>query len=239
MGSSTALTAGTIYDIDVSSIAHTGFMYVTIKYDPNLLPVGMSENDVKFFHWTGSAWEDVTFSVDTTANTVTGKLTTLSPVVAGYLSSSSSSSTTTTTSVGGGGGGGSVILNPSFPADYFNTNPLAKLQIQDSSFKNLDGSTAFGAHVGQQVSINASFKNYQQTPQDYAMIIQVVDQNGFTTDIGWVTGTVDAGKTADSARSWTPETAGNYTIKIFVWDNVSTSPVPLSEITTKYFSASE
>jgi hypothetical protein len=238
VGSSTALTAGTIYDIDISSITHTGFIYVTIHYDPNLLPAGMSENDVKFFHWTGTAWEDATVSVDTAANTVTGKLTTLSPVVAGYYSSSSSS-TTTTTSVGSGGGGGSVILNGSFPPDYFNANPLAKLQIQNSSFKNLAGTTLFGAKVGQQVSISATFKNYQQVAQNYAIIIQVVDQNGFTTDTGWVTGTVDAGQTVDNARSWTPDAAGNYTIKIFVWDNVSSSPVPLSETTTKYFSASE
>lgn len=239
VGGSTALTAGTVYEIDVSAITHTGFILVTIPYDPNLLPAGMSESNVKFYHWTGTAWEDVTVSVNTTAKTVTGKLTTLSPVVAGY-SSSTSTSTTTTTSVGGGGsGGGSVILNPSFPTNYFETNPLAKIQIQDSSFKSLDGSTVIGSKAGQQVSISASFKNYQQTPQNYAIIIQVVDQNGFTTDIGWVTGTVDAGKTADSARSWTPETAGNYAIKIFVWDNVSSSPVPLSETTTKYFSASQ
>lgn len=240
VGGSTALTAGTIYEIDTSAITHTGFILVTIPYDPNTLPAGMTESNVKFYHWTGSAWEDVTVSVDTSAKTVTGKLTTLSPVVAGYTQSSSTSTSTTTTSVGGGGGGGgSVILNPSLPSDYFSTNPLAKLQIQNSSFKDLTGSTVLSAKPGQQVSINASFKNYQQTPQDYAMIIQVVDQNGFTTDIGWVTGTVNAGEIADSARSWTPETAGNYTIKIFVWDNVSTNPVPLSEITTKYFSASE
>jgi hypothetical protein len=239
VGTGTALTAGTIYEIDLSAIAHSGFIDVTIPYDPSLLPVGMSESNVKFYHYTGTAWEDVTVSVDTTAKTVTGRLTSLSPVVAGYSLSTSTSTSTTTTSIGGGGGGPSVILNPSLPSDYFNTNPLAKLQIQNSAFKDLTGSTVLSAKPGQQVSINASFKNYQQTPQDYAMIIQVVDQNGFTTDIGWVTGTVNAGEIADSARSWTPETAGNYTIKIFVWDNVSTNPVPLSEITTKYFSASE
>ena len=237
-----AFTSGTIYEIDISSLTlgTNSTIDVTIPYDPDLLPKGFKESNLKVFHWTGTGWEDVTVSVDTAHNTVTARLSSLSPVVTGYYESAATTTTTTTTSIGGGGGGGgSVILNPSFPADYFNTNPLAKLQIQDSSFKNLDGSTAFGAHVGQQVSINASFKNYQQTPQDYAMIIQVVDQNGFTTDIGWVTGTVDAGKTADNARSWTADATGNYTIKIFVWDNVSTNPVPLSEITTKDFTVSE
>lgn len=238
--SSSVTTSGTVFEIDISALTlgSGATVEVTIPYDPSLVPKKLNESNIKVFHWTGTEWEDVTVSVDTVNKTVTARLSSLSPVVTGYLDSSVPTTSTTLT-FGGGGGGGSVILNPSFPADYFNTNPLAKLQIQDSSFKNLAGNAVFGAKVGQQVSINASFKNYQQTPQDYAMIIQVVDQNGFTTDIGWVTGTVDAGKTADSARSWTPETTGNYTIKIFVWDNVSTNPVPLSETTTKYFSASE
>ncbi|WP_144239659.1 hypothetical protein [Nitrososphaera viennensis] len=234
----TANTAGTIYEIDISAIGHTGFIDVTIPYDPNLLPLGTSENNVKFYHWTGTAWEDVTISVDTTANTVTGRLTSLSPVVAGYPSSASTNTSTTTT-FGGGGGGGSatnVIINQSFPADYFNTHPLQKLQMQDSSFKTLAGNTIFGAKPGQQVNVSATFHNYQQVSQDYAIIVQILDQNGFTTDLGWVTGTADAGANIDGSRSWTVGAAGEYTVKIYVWNGVSNSPTPLSEITTKSFS---
>jgi hypothetical protein len=239
VGSSTANTAGTIYEIDVSAIAHTGFIYVTIPYDPNVLPSGVSESDVKFYHWTGTAWEDVTISVDTSANTVTGRLITLSPVVAGYTTSATPSTSTTTTTSGGGGSGGpgSVIINQVLPSSYFDSNPLAKLQIKDSTFKTLGGALVFGGKVGQQVNIAATFHNYQDVAQNYAMIVQVIDKDGFTTDLGWVTGTVDAGKDVDGSRSWTIGAAGDYTVKIYVWNGVSGAPIPLSEVTAKSFSA--
>lgn len=243
VGSSTANTVGTVFEVDASSIVlgSGGFIDVTIPYNEALLPTGFNEANVKFFHWTGSAWQDKTHSVNTSANTVTGRLTSLSPVVAGFLpsSSSSSSSTTTTTSGGSGGGGGGggggapVDLTPTYADPYFLTNPLAKVQLQNSALVNAKGLNIFQAKQGEQISIDTTFKNYQQKEQKYAIIVQVIDSRGFTADIGWVAGTLAAGETTQAARSWVALEPGTYTIKMFVWDGISKAPTPLSEVTVR------
>jgi len=44
------------------------------------------------FHWENGAWHDVTVSVDTGNNTITGRVTSLSPFGMGYSTSSGSGS---------------------------------------------------------------------------------------------------------------------------------------------------
>ena len=213
----------------------SGTFDVTIGYDPDLLPDGISEDDVKFFHWTGTTWEDKTLSVNTVANTVTGRLTSLSPIVAGFTPSSSTSSSSSSSGGRGGGSGGAIDLTPTYPDAYFAANPLAKVQLQSSSFVNANGLNVFGASSGQQVTISTSFKNYQQGVQDYAIIVQVIDSDGFTTDIGWSAGKLEGGASTQASRSWTTDEPGSYTVKLFVWNGVSQAPTPLSEVTTKNF----
>lgn len=232
---------GTIFDIDTSALTlgNGATIDVTIPYDPSLLPSGVSESSVKFYHWNGSTWEDKTLSVDTSANTVTGRLTSLSPVVAGFAVPAASVST----SGGGGGGGGSssggggsfVDLTNVYSDDYLKTHPLSKVQLQNSGFVNAQGLTIFQAYSGQQVTITSAFKNYQSSSQNYAMIVQVLDKDGITTDIGWVTGTLASGETAQTSKLWTTGEPGSYTVKMFVWDGINGAPLPLFDTTTKYF----
>ncbi len=54
---------------------------VTLPYDENEVPG--DESDLKMYHWDGSIWEDVTVSVDTTNNTITGESSSMSPFVFG------------------------------------------------------------------------------------------------------------------------------------------------------------
>ncbi|HKY52927.1 MAG TPA: hypothetical protein VJM08_01425, partial [Anaerolineales bacterium] len=65
------------------SISFSGKVRVTIPYDPDMLPEGASESDIKLLHLDGSKWEDETLNVDSGSNTVTGEVSTFSPVVAG------------------------------------------------------------------------------------------------------------------------------------------------------------
>lgn len=242
VGTSTANTVGIIFDIDISAITlgSGATIDVTIPYDPSLLPSTISESNVKFYHWTGTAWEDKTLSVDTAANTVTGRLTSLSPVVAGFVPTTPSVSTGTGGGGGGGGGGGSlpIDLTTTYPDEYFKTNPLAKVQLQSVSFANGKGTTVFGAKPGEQITIGTTFKNYQKGEQSYAIIIQVINSDGYTTDIGWVQGKLAAGETTSASRSWTAGESGSYTVKMFVWNGVSGAPTPLSVVTDRVFAVS-
>ncbi|MEM2139815.1 hypothetical protein [Nitrososphaera sp.] len=236
VGTSTANVLGTVFEIDTSAITlgAGATIDVTIPYDPTLLPPNFNEANVKFFHWTGTAWQDVTLTVDTANNTITGRLTSLSPVVAGYTSVAPAGGG----AVGGGGGGTTgggtgVDLTPTYPDSYFVSNPLAKIQVQGTAFIGSSGQAVAAARTGGQIDIQATFKNYQQSSQNYAIIIQVIDKDGFTADVGWVTGTLASGETTNAARSWVAGDEGNYTVRIFVWDGISQTPTALSIVNDK------
>lgn len=142
--------------------------------------------------------------------------------------------TPATTSRGGGGGGAPVDVT-TYPEPYFSANPLARVQMRSTAFTNAQGLDISDAKSGQQVKIAIAFKNYQRTAQDYAVIIQITDSNGFTTDIGWAEGKLLSGQTTEVARSWTPTEPSVYRVQMFVWDGISRAPTPLSEVTESSF----
>ena len=71
-----------VYDI-TSCAGYTGPVTVTIPYSQSSLPSG-KEGTLRIFHWESGAWHDVTVSVDTANNTITGRVTSLSPFGMGY-----------------------------------------------------------------------------------------------------------------------------------------------------------
>jgi len=229
---SAATTVGDVFEFDLSAASVSGSVTVTLPYNPSLVPSGQSPT---LFRWTGTAWEQAT-NVSVTSNTITGTFSGLSPVVAGAFTPAPAPSG----GGGGGGGRGPVILLPPvteptvtiYPPSYFETNPLAKFQVSSSALLNMGGVSINQTSVGQQLSIAGTFSNHQQVSQEYAFIVQVIDENNVVTAISWQTGTLASGGTTDVSTSWTPEAGGNYTVKIFVWDGIST-PMPLSQVTEK------
>jgi LPXTG-motif cell wall-anchored protein len=76
---------GPVYDIYTSNCPnYTGPVTVTIPYDESLVPQGIMEGNLKMFHWNGATWVNVTTSMSTTLNSVTGQVSSLSPFVIGY-----------------------------------------------------------------------------------------------------------------------------------------------------------
>jgi len=82
---------GNFYDITTCA-DYTGTIYVTIPYEQSSVPSG-KEGTLRMFHWENGAWHDVTLSVDAGNNTITGRVTSLSPFGMGYSTASSSSVT--------------------------------------------------------------------------------------------------------------------------------------------------
>ena len=80
--------SGHCYDIRTTA-TYSGEVTVTIAYDPGSLPSGTDGNSLKMFHYENGAWNNVTFSVDIGNNTVTAKVSHLSPFGNGYPSSPS------------------------------------------------------------------------------------------------------------------------------------------------------
>lgn len=133
---------------------------------------------------------------------------------------------------GGTGGSGSrvVIINQqmtAFSEGYFEENPLERVEVSSLTFFSATGTSILNGNVGQQISIGSTFTNQQQTPQSYAFIVVIADQDGYVVDIIWQEGVAASGQTVDVSTSWTPQSGGDYTVKIFVWDGFE-NPMPLS-----------
>jgi hypothetical protein len=196
----TYTTTGELLDLDLSSVEFTGEVEATIPYDPSLLPENTDESEIRFLHHDNSEWEDVTSSVNTAENTVTGKLRSASPVIP------------------------AIIDDGTFDASYFVKNPLEKISILSI---DVDTPTSSGpASLRLPVELSATFKNMQKTDQDYVLIAQIVDENGYTKSINWLTGNLDRG--TDTTISFSTNLVrGQYTMKFFAWDKIS-QPTALS-----------
>jgi LPXTG-motif cell wall-anchored protein len=88
--------SGGYFDI-ATNCSYSGNITIKLPYDPTDVQGG--ENNLKLFHWKNNGWQDCTVSLNTASNTITGRVTSLSPFGIGYPYSSGGGS-------GGGGGGG-------------------------------------------------------------------------------------------------------------------------------------
>ena len=75
--------------------------------------------------------------------------------------------------------------------------------------------------VDEQVMIMADLSNGQDRDQKFAYIVQIRDENGVVISLSWITGSLTPGQSFSPALSWTPISAGTYTIQIFVWESVN------------------
>lgn len=211
IGGSGFTTAGPVYDIDATEVVFSGTVDVTLPYDQSL--VGSEEN-VRFLHHDGNAWQDATVSIDEQANTVTGRVWSLSPVVVG------------------------IVSDGTFDAAYFALNPLKKVSVLNATLSTAEFSAGAGpvevTHAGklELVTVSAVLKNTQRADQTYTLIVQVVDDSGITRSINFQEGSLARAQQLQVSTSWTAEEEGNYTIQVFVWDQLD-RPMALTGVTTK------
>lgn len=125
---------------------------------------------------------------------------------------------------------------PGEDTDDDSSGLLDRILLQASDIIRSNGGGGSGIRAGEQVDIMTEFTNQQQSEQSYAMIIQIEDSQGFTADLGWVTGDLESGETTSASRSWTAPEQGQYVVKMFAWDRVDEAPTPLSEVTTEMLS---
>lgn len=91
-----------------------------------------------------------------------------------------------------------------------------------------DGDTVSQGDIGKPLGIQANLSNNENRDITLTYIVKVSDAEGITVMVSWIKGAVlKPGMSAKPAVFWIPESAGNYTIDIFVWDGLD-SPIPLS-----------
>ena len=164
-------------------------------------------------HYTDEGgWEDRTISSNTSANTVTGLLDSLSPVVP------------------------AVVSDGTFGPIYFEAHPLSKIaDIVVSSNNSSDKlnapitilATEGNIHPGDQLKIINIIQNLQRSSQQYDYVIEVFDADKIVIELITRSGTLDAGKSIEISQDWSaPKQSGEYTVKIIVIRGLY-SPLPM------------
>ncbi|SVE31126.1 uncharacterized protein METZ01_LOCUS483980, partial [marine metagenome] len=109
---------GSIIDVTVDSATTSGLMTVTLPYDESVLG-GALEDELVLLHYTGGEWVTVLdITIDTTNNTVTGIVGSLSPFTVGTQTGSTGSGVSQNDgpySSGGGGGDSDTPRYESYP----------------------------------------------------------------------------------------------------------------------------
>lgn len=100
------------------------------------------------------------------------------------------------------------------------------IEITDTRFTDHTGMTLQKISVEQKVTIRSVIQNSMSSNQQYSYIVQVKDSDGFTVLLSWISGNVEAKRSASVAVPWTTDKIGEYNIEIFLWQNLL-KPVPL------------
>ena len=98
--------------------------------------------------------------------------------------------------------------------------PLERAPASNPRIVDAFGNELDTVDVDQQVQITADLANGQDRDQSFAYLVQIQDEDGVTTSLSWITGSLAPGQTLNPAQSWTPTTPGTYNIQIFVWESV-------------------
>ena len=99
------------------------------------------------------------------------------------------------------------------------TMPFAHAQVPGGLTSSLSNGE-WHVRVHKQVQISADVTNGLDRDQQFAYIVQVLDNNGVVIQLSWLTGALTAGQSLNPSQSWTPAVPGNYTAQIFVWSGI-------------------
>jgi hypothetical protein len=90
---------------------------------------------------------------------------------------------------------------------------------------------------GQQVVLTTNVRNTSPESMPFVALIEVRDSSGITVYLAWQTGTLGGNQQTQVGLSWTPDQAGDYTVRTFVISSLQNprilSPVAESEITVE------
>ncbi|MGH9921413.1 MAG: Ig-like domain-containing protein, partial [Nitrososphaerales archaeon] len=118
----------------------------------------------------------------------------------------------------------SGISKPSSVKKYFITNSDSVIVTA------IPGATQEAqAKVRQNVVIESDITNGQPFKIAATFIVLIKDSDGFTEFLSWREERISSNETFPMSKSWIPETAGGYTVQVFLWDTIE-SAVPLTDV---------
>jgi hypothetical protein len=92
--------------------------------------------------------------------------------------------------------------------------------------------------VGKTVAIQSQLTNTLSENIQFAYIVQVKDEQGFTVELLSMQGQIRGNESFNPGLGWRPDKAGVYEVEIFVWSDLA-KPIPLAPARTITLTVSE
>ena len=84
-------------------------------------------------------------------------------------------------------------------------------------------------HPGQQIGVESTLTNNGNSEQKFTYLVQVIDSSGGTDYLEGFSASMLPSQSFTASQVWIPKTTGQYTIEVFVWNNLF-SAIPLTDV---------
>jgi hypothetical protein len=218
---------GSVYKVTAdNNLAFYGNAEISIPYNETSI-IGVSgsnatEADIRLLYYNGSAWEDSTILSNATADTVTGRVSSLeSPAFITVA----------------------IVHDRTYGQAYVEMNPQKKVSMYDIDLVADIGIGAVGSAAGcledesgkQQclVTLTGSIRNAQRTNQSYAIVVQTTDEDGIAQSIESVTGSLEKTQALEFDLTWKVEssdTSSPHRVQVLVLEGLLEGTDMIAEV---------
>ncbi len=110
--------------------------------------------------------------------------------------------------------------------------PLERVPAGTPATVDASGNAVSTLTTGSVSVIQTPVTNDDSVTHIFTYIVQIKDANGVVVSINWIQGlSLASGSSTTPGISWTPDSAGQYTVEVFVWESLSNA-VALSPVST-------
>lgn len=108
----------------------------------------------------------------------------------------------------------------------------SNISISDLTLVDSTGHALSNYSVGQEIGVQSVLSNQGTSNQNYAYMVQVLDNSGGTDYFEASSASLLGNQTFSVVQTWIPKDPGTYTIQVFVWNSLA-SGVPLTGVVEK------
>ncbi len=94
---------------------------------------------------------------------------------------------------------------------------------------NTFGQELTSLQVGQQIGVESTLTNHATSEQKFTYVVQVLNKDGGVVFLGQFSASMLSNQSFTVSEVWVPNTPGQYTVQVLVWDSLS-SAIPLTNV---------
>ncbi|HEX5358663.1 MAG TPA: hypothetical protein VFW99_01970 [Candidatus Nitrosotalea sp.] len=111
----------------------------------------------------------------------------------------------------------------------------SQVSISSPTMVDATGHAISSFQAGQQIGIQSVLTNREAHDQRFAYVVTVIDKNHVLDYFEGFSASMLNNQSLTATQVWMPQEAGNYTVQVFVWDNLASAAL-LSDVMEKQIS---